>query len=32
MFQNRHPDANWDTADQTKWMNAAKKAMEKPND
>lgn len=32
MFQNLHPDANWDEADQTAWLDAAKKAMEKPND
>lgn len=32
MFQNLHPDANWDEADQTTWLDAAKKAMEKPND
>lgn len=32
MFQNLHPDSNWDEADQTAWLEAAKKAMEKPND
>lgn len=31
LFQNLHPDSSWDDADQTEWIEAAKKAMETRN-
>jgi hypothetical protein len=31
MFQNLHPDSNWDEADQAAWINAVKKAQETKN-